>query len=385
MADEIELSLDPNGDHIKLRWSKDDEPPSKPLRLDIDLLRKRSQAVREALSKLNNYVCANQNLEEEKDPGWRCYAGVLSALRQKGQALRSALLKEDEPRSQELLRAIEDLRHGAELKVYCSDDEVSLPLGFVFEGEIGSPIGKPSRADFAGFWLDRFKITVLVEGGGAGPERRNIDPQSLKTLFALHRTEVENALPYLNCDTGKLKQLTLLPVKEYYNWDTARRAYTNIRDANNIIFVFAHSDGDSLELDDSTIDCNTFSLTLHKDRDPKYPVLLILNCCLSVTGGEGGSLLSAAARKGFCGLIGTEAEILNTFALRCGTRLMWELCFNGRPLGEALDEMQSAEDLFPLNLLYTCYAQRDFQLLKPVEPTDPIDPIDQRHEQLQAA
>jgi len=58
---------------------------------------------------------------------------------------------------------------------------------------------------------------------------------------------------------------------------------------------------------------------------------------------------------------------------------MWELCFNGRPLGEALDEMQSAEDLFPLNLLYTCYAQRDFQLLRPVEP------IDQPHELLQAA
>jgi hypothetical protein len=115
---------------------------------------------------------------------------------------------------------------------------------------------------------------------------------------------------------------------------------------------------------------------LHKDRDSKHTVLLILNCCLSVTGGEGGSLLSAAARKGFCGLVGTEAEILNTYALRCGTRLMWELCANGLPLGEALDAMQSAEDLFPLNLFYTCYAQRDFQLLRP---------IDQLREQLEAA
>jgi hypothetical protein len=38
MADELELSMDPNGEDIKLRWSKGDEPPSKPLRLDIDLL-----------------------------------------------------------------------------------------------------------------------------------------------------------------------------------------------------------------------------------------------------------------------------------------------------------------------------------------------------------
>lgn len=377
MAGELELNLDPNGEHIKLRWSKDDEPPSKPLRLDIDLLRKRSRAVREALSALNNYVCANQNLEEEKDSGWRNYANIIKTLRQKGQALFSALLNEEDPRSQELLRVIGGLSKGSELRVNCSDDEVSLPLGFVFEGEVGSPIGKPSRADFAGFWLDRFKITMLVEGSGCGHERRNVDPQSLKILYALHRTEVENALPYLGADTtSKLKALTLLPVRQYYNWDTAKRAYSEIRDAENIIFVFAHSDGDSLELDNSNIDCNTFSLMLHKDRDPLHPILLILNCCLSVTGGDGGSLLSAAARKGFCGLVGTEAEILNTYALRCGTRLMWELCFKGRSLGEALDEMQSAAELFPLNLLYTCYAQRDFQLLRP---------IDQPCEQLQAA
>jgi len=384
MAGELELSLDPNGEEIKLRWSKDDEPPSRPLRLSIDLLRKRSRAVRDALTALNGYVCANQKLDEEKDPGWRNYAGVIRTLRQKGQALRSALLNGEDPRSQELLHVIESLAPGAELRVNCSDGEVTLPLGFVFEGEVGSPTGKPCRADFAGFWLDRFKITMLVEGSGAGHERRNIDPRSLKILYALHRTELENSLPYLGADVSKLQELTLLPVRQYYDWETAIRAYDGIRAADNIIFVFAHSDGDSLELAaDSTIDCNTFSLMLHKDRDPRHPVLLILNCCLSVTGGDGGSLLSVAARKGFCGLIGAEAEILNTYALRCGARLMWELCFNGRPLGDALDQMQSAEDLFPLNLLYTCYAQRDFQLSRPVDRL--WQTVDQPLGQLQAA
>jgi hypothetical protein len=382
MADKLELSLDPNGEHIKLRWSKDDEPPSKPLRLKSEQLRVRSADVREALNALNSYVCTNQKFEEEKDPGWRRYADVLRTLREKGEALHNALLIEDDPRSQEFLRAIEELPQGAELWVVCSDDEVSLPLGFVFEGEVDTPVGKPSRSDFAGFWLDRFKITMLVEGGGAGPERRCVDPISLKTLYALHRTEVENAFPYLGSDATKLKQLTLLPVKDYYNWNTAKRAYANISNAENIVFVFAHSNGDYLYFSDSSVDCNTFRLHLHKDRSASHPILLILNCCLSVSGGEGGSLLSAAARKGFCGLVGTEAEILNTYALRCGTRLMWELCFNGRSLGEALDEMQCAEDLFPLNLLYTCYAQRDFKLLRPIEP---IDPIGQRQEQLQAA
>ena len=141
MADELKLSLDPNGEEIKLRWSKDDEPPSKPLRLKIALLRKKSRDVRDALTALNGYVCTNQKLEEEKDPGWQRYAGVLKTLRQKGEALHAALLDEEDLRSQELLRVIKGLQPGAELRVNCSDDEVTLPLGFVFEGEVDTEVG----------------------------------------------------------------------------------------------------------------------------------------------------------------------------------------------------------------------------------------------------
>src|SRR5215467_4000675 len=155
MGSGLELSLDPNDEDIKLRWSKDDEPPSKPLRLKSKQLRIRSGDVREALSALNSYVRTNEKFEQENDPGWQRYAEILRALREKGEALRNALLIE-----QELISVIEGLPRGAELRVICSDDEVSLPLGFVFEGEIDAPVGKPSRADFAGFWLDRFKITM---------------------------------------------------------------------------------------------------------------------------------------------------------------------------------------------------------------------------------
>jgi hypothetical protein len=107
---------------------------------------------------------------------------------------------------------------------------------------------------------------MLVEGSGACPERRSVDPLSLKTLYALHRTEVENAFSYLGSDAAKLKQLTLPPVKDYHNWNTPKRAYADISNAENIVFVFAHSSGDYLYFSDSSVDCNTFRLHLHKDR-----------------------------------------------------------------------------------------------------------------------
>ena len=117
MGSGLELSLDPNDEDIKLRWSKDDEPPSKPLRLKSKQLRIRSGDVREALSALNSYVRTNEKFEQENDPGWQRYAEILRALREKGEALRNALLIEDDPPSQELISVIEGLPRGAELRV----------------------------------------------------------------------------------------------------------------------------------------------------------------------------------------------------------------------------------------------------------------------------
>jgi hypothetical protein len=45
---------------------------------------------------------------------------------------------------------------------------------------------------------------------------------------------------------------------------------------------------------------------------------------------------------------------------------MWALCFEGLDLGAAFERMQRAEDLFPLNLFYTCYAGRHFRLERPL-------------------
>jgi hypothetical protein len=368
MPGELELMLDPNGDEVKLTWHKGNGPWSRPLKLPSALLSHRSRDLRAALGALNAYMRSNHDFMEERDPGWQNYRGVLKELQQHGAALYNALFDESDLRAQVLSQALQSLNDGAELRVHCSDEVVSLPLGFVFEGDPLPLSGRPSRADFSGFWLNRFNITMLVRGGGVEQEFLGVDPRSLRALYALHRTEVEDAWPHLGNDSAKLKRLTGLPIKDYYDWDSARQACASICDADTIVFILAHSDGDWLELaNKSKIDCQGFARMLHKGRRESHPVLLVLNCCLSATGGEGRSLLSAIAQPGFCGLIGTEAEILNSYALRCGTCLMWELCANGLTLGEAFDRMQRAEDLFPLNLFYTCYAERDFRLKGPID------------------
>jgi hypothetical protein len=361
----VELDLTPNGDEIKVRWKISGPQFSKTIRIPAPNLKKRSEEVRDELKALNTYV-QEKNLDQQRDPGWRSYSAVITRLQQAGQGLASALFPSNNPVAQEKAAALRNLPAGTPMLVHCSDSEVSLPLGFLFRGDIGAirpPTGQPSLAHFADFWLSRFEITMLVDGSGC--KRFVVDPMNFKALYALHETELGNAAQWLGADRDKLSRLLTIPVKAHYDWQSAVQAWKTIRDDDNVVFVLAHSDGDWLHLSDiSRLDSNTL-LDAFEKSDSKA-TLLILNCCLSASGGEGISLLSVIARPGFCGLVGTEAEILNTYALRCGTRLMWELCAKGSTLGEAFDAMQGDMSLFPLNLFYTCYADRRFRLDRPL-------------------
>jgi hypothetical protein len=229
----------------------------------------------------------------------------------------------------------------------------------------------PSRADFDGFWINRFDLTMLLSGSGCDRDTLHVDPASFRALYALHRGEIEKALEDITekypTERRQFDTLTQIDVKHHYEWDEVMQACASIAAWNSVVFVFAHSDGDSLHLGESTILAEPFTKMIQKDRKRNTAELLILNCCVSAVGAnERRSLLSSVAKRGFCGMIGTEAEIQNTDALRCGIRLMWELFARERTLGAAFNEMQREKALFPSNLLYTCFATRDFHLLGPI-------------------
>jgi hypothetical protein len=158
----------------------------------------RSRAVRAALNELNEYVRRNPELHEEKDPGWKEYLSDLGKLRQRGKALHNALFLENDLRSRAFSEKLQHLTPGAELTAHCTDDEVTLPLGFVFDCEAAPLQGSPSRAEFTGFWLDRFNITMLVAGSGCEHNILSVDPKLFTTLYALDENEINNADDYFH-------------------------------------------------------------------------------------------------------------------------------------------------------------------------------------------
>jgi hypothetical protein len=156
--------------------------------------------VRTALNKLNTYVHRNPLLGEDRDPGWTEYRRVMTELQGAGDSLRMALIPDTE-QGRALARCIYDTPDLL-LAVECTDEDVTPPLGFVFEGRPSRVQGPPSRSHFANFWLSRFPIHLRVQGGGCA-EQLTVDRMGFKALYALHRPEFEDAVECLPNPTGK--------------------------------------------------------------------------------------------------------------------------------------------------------------------------------------
>jgi len=364
----LTLQLSSNGEIVKLARYRGGRL-TKPVQINADVLRRRSQRVRDALSALSAYVRMNPEFDIAKDVGRDKYSRIIRELQEAGGGLYDSLF-EVSPDAHDLATVIDQLEDRSELIVQIADEDVTLPLGFVYQGNVSTPLQPPCKEHFANFWVSRFRITILIENSGCeDPGDLQLHPSTFSTIYALSRAEFNAAAETLTVEyQQKLKLLLSLPLKEHYDWASAETAWGEAHVGSNVLFVMAHSDGDYLTLAGSRLDSG--SLTKRFRRPETGPAtLLLLNCCLSASGGRGGSLLSVVARPGFSGLVGTEAEILNTHALRCGTYLMWELCANGASLGEALDNLHQLNDkeMFPLNLLYTCYADRAFSLSSPID------------------
>ncbi|WP_188564889.1 hypothetical protein [Undibacterium terreum] len=370
----MEIFLSPNGAEIKVCWrsSLPGAALTKPYSVNANALRKRCEAVRAELTALNDYVRANPKFDERRDPAWSQYSTIMRRLRNEGGMLRAALIEAGQPEdiAEVFDRRVRALPKDTEVTVHCSDQDVTIPLGFICENTSFTLKERPSRGDFDGFWINRLKLSIRLSGTDCATSEA-IDRSAFRAIYALNRAEKESVLAELiesdlESERQQFESLTTIDQRDHYDWEDVRSECMKMTNAHAVFFVFAHCDGLSLQLGDSdTVDWARFRNMLRRRADDRSG-LVIFNCCTSGIGEQGSSLLSAVTQPGFCGMIGTEAEVHNTGALRCGIRLMWNLCVNGKNLGDAFTDMQNSEDLFPVNLFYTCYAARDFRLNSPI-------------------
>lgn len=370
---EIFLSKN-NNDYIKVFWKErfPEASASETFSVNAENVRIYSKNVRDILTELNDYARKNPERQEFMDPDWTEYSDILDRLRAEGRLLRAALINAGTPRdvAKDFADAIRDMTPDEAMTIQCTDQDVTIPFGFLFEGPRPARQGRPSRVDFNGFWINRFVLNLKL-GGTKGVTAQALEPSELKAIYALHQDAKDEVLSILRKEKREVERqrfdhLTTIDQHDHYAWDAVRAASEKVSDQHALYFVFAHSDGVTLQLANKD-KCDWTELTsLLGGRNPKRNGLVVLNCCTSMIGHEGNSLLSAIKQKGICGVIGTEAEVMNHMAFRCGISLLWKIC-EGKKLGDAFSEMQSDDELFPINLLYSCYAARDFRLSAPIK------------------
>jgi len=366
MPDAFELTLTPNDKFVRAEWRINRRPAGKKNVNAADLDACNDQ-IRKSLSDINEYMRRHPTLSVKEDPEFYDYNKLMTRLRNHGKDLRDLLIDD----LHNLQTKIESDTE-KELNVYVDDENVTVPIGFAFHGGVIGPSSLPSINDFGGFWLTRFsKIQTWLTSDNL--DEIIVDSDNFRALYAVDEQEWQDALSVIGerrlAISDKYFRIFDIKVGCKSTWDEAVEGWQEIADFDNILFFLAHSDGVSIRLSGEQRLSLSLKNAFKKTLKPSV-TLIIANTCMSLAGNRSGgtSVLSLARRQGFAGLIGTEAEILNSYALLCGARLIHDICYERCNLGEAFKRMREDPTLFPLNLFYSCYGDSSFQLRTPLSP-----------------
>jgi hypothetical protein len=371
MLDPFQLTLTPNDKVVIVEWRLNQRRAGKKIVKAGDLEACNDQ-IRSSLSDINSYMRWHPTLSAEEDPKFSEYNKLMSRLRRHGKDLQDLLIDTLTTLQTKIEAGVDK-----ELTIFVEDENVTVPIGFAFDGRVMPPSAHPSIGDFDGFWLTRFsKIQTWLtttDNDNDNLDEVVVDSDNFRALYAVDQQEWQDALSIIHerrsaTTTDKYFRIFDIDVGCKSTWDETVEAWEEIAKFDNILFFLAHSDGVSIQL--SGEKRLSYSLKNVFKKTALSSTLVIANTCMSLSGNRTGgtSILSLAARRGFAGLIGTEAEILNSYALLCGARLINDICYEKCDLGQAFERMRKDPTLFPLNLFYSCYGDSSFRLKTPLPP-----------------
>ncbi|MGY4255287.1 hypothetical protein ACVI1L_002355 [Bradyrhizobium sp. USDA 4516] len=364
------LSVSPEeGDEFKLVWS-DHFSDLQPYCVSGTLVTKASEGVREVLNALSEHYRQCEITKTKPD-----YSSYYVDLVRAGAHLAEALLNRssgDQGSADEARSLISSISGQVPLTVVISGTPIHVPWGFVFRGDLDSlPPASGTLDDFRDFWTNVFDINVSYSRTTflKAPQSESRAPFVLHALHAKHFNDAKSLLT--DAETTVVDHLLNLEIGNTTDWDSCRQKWRKSEDADSIIYIFGHSDGQNIFLSEDTddpkyiLDANGFSATFRKRAGARSNTICFINGCRTGAGLLGSSFLSVTASKGFFGFVGSEAELSNVFATRYGAAFMQKMCVDRVSVQEAFASLRARDDFFPLNLLYSCYAQPDFKLAAP--------------------
>jgi hypothetical protein len=275
---------------------------------------------------------------------------------------------------QELLNEQPEHPEPRNLRVY-SDGSVQVPWNFVYAKD-SNEIAKPNGTieDFNDFWSSRFNITIRFASTDIPPTKPAVRSK-IKTLFALHERRYSTAAAIIEQDhpilVKKANAMLVHDVGYTDNWSECQIKWKKILKDDSIVYIFAHSNGQSLFLKDEEeiaieekdlfeLDPNGFLKIFGKHADNHSATLCFINGCRTADGALGEGFLNVTSGHGFHGFIGSEAEISNEWATKYAIEFLDRLLSDGKTVEDAYRELRPL--MFPMSLWYSCFAHPKFRI-----------------------
>lgn len=359
---DLQVTGDSGSSNWKLTWqSRQKLWPERHYHVDAKSLKETGKEVRAALQDVIDAA-------RYKDP----LGPAMKALARAGAEFRRVLFIA-EGEGQSYARQIRDTRlPGCASLLVSLSPKVYIPWGLAYDGDPEQLPDNPSKQQFtpelyAGFWCLKYRLCTLYEiadASGVEKPRSNDEVQMLTVVNKGVWDTAEKELVDRPIFDSSLARSGPLITSSLEFFKTFNKRYREI----DLLYVYCHANGTKLVLSgEDEITATKFKTNVHhEDREPHPACLVFLNGCQTAIGSEEEGFMKATGGPGFCGFIGTEAQVPDLFAMRFAARFFAALLYEQITVADLMDRLRRQH--WPLGLAYSTCCHPMFQIKKIMQP-----------------
>jgi hypothetical protein len=357
------LKIEPENDTAFLTWGNDDGPFPGKYKIGLATVRHAASKVRQQLRALARWGI---NADSAQLPQ------ILHDLAATGYELHYSLFESpgNEGLVGEVKQWMRDQREGGDhvLRV-TTDPQIHIPWGLVFEHKPSDEVAaRCSMDDFSDFWCLKYSLSATPSGYKS--KQKLVTPLERCQLLSLINREVVDEVRGGQGETGAAFN-TLLerrPIGAAEDYANCEKLICEADPGDTILHFFGHQHDGELDLGNNRkVSLFDFKLLLDQVTSKgggtsQARGLVFLSACDGAVGDSDYSFITAANRPGICGLISTESAVPRDYAAKFSLRFLNILLGAGVSVGESMDALRHDRTMWPLSLLYGCYAQPNYRL-----------------------
>ena len=361
---DITLDVKENDKNLKVNW-RSPSAGSAAYKINANNLINRSAEVRICLQNLIAAAMKNRTEHRPLTLGLE-----LKELAKAGSKLRNEIFtpleSEDQLEAEDANRWLGSL---SDVVLHVTvDREIYIPWGLAFEGDPQKLSGDPediSIDKFSDFWCLKYQLSTLYNRIRDSVVRNPRTAGQAQIVKLTNQDAWARAIRQVSPLEQQLAAAMftandICSSSDFENiWKIQKKSHET-----DLLYFFGHANGTALAFEKGDLlTMDDFPRILMRTPPTEQPACLVfLNGCHTAIGDRnGGGFLQATSYRGFCGFIGTEAEVPDVFALRFANAFLSQLLYTG---SRAVDVMNNIRrDYWPLSLAYNLSCHPDFHFI----------------------